>query len=181
MNLLEVFIKYRSFVGIVGLMAMLFLAEPDAMSITTGFFFIVVGMFFRGWAAGYIDKDEELATDGPYELTRNPLYFGNFILGVGIAVACNNLYSYLIFLVYYLSFFPFLMMIEHKRLKKKFGEKYEVWADRSNSFFPKLKRVRKHTFNISYYMKNREYRVLYFSLFIVAILILKVLRIIKTN
>lgn len=178
-NVVEIFIKYRSFIGIVCLGLLLYLSEPSPKSVAVGFFFIIAGMFFRAWSAGYINKDTELATQGPYALTRNPLYFGNFILGLGIAIAGNNLFSYLIFFVFYLMFFPFLMYIEHKRLKKKFGAKYEEWSKKSNSFFPKIKRLRKLGFNISYYMKNREFRVLYFSLFVIAVLVLKVLKIIK--
>lgn len=178
-NLIEIIIKYRSSVGFVSLIVLLYLAEPSPKSVSIGFFFIIAGMFFRGWASGYINKDNELATKGPYALTRNPLYFGNFILGVGIAIAGNNIYSYAIFIAFYALFFPFLMTIEHKRLKKKFGKKYKEWAKDSNSFFPKLKKVDCHGFNISYYMKNKEYQVVYFSLFIVAVMILKVLNIIR--
>ncbi|HLP57504.1 MAG TPA: methyltransferase [Candidatus Deferrimicrobium sp.] len=178
-NFIELIIKYRSSVGFVSLIVLLYLAEPSPTSVSIGFFFIIAGMFFRGWAAGYINKDKELATHGPYALTRNPLYFGNFILGIGIAIAGNNISSYAIFIVFYALFFPFLMTIEHKRLKKKFGKKYEDWAKGSNSFFPKLKKVNCRGFNISYYMKNKEYQVLYFSFFIVAVMILKVLNIIR--
>lgn len=179
-NLVEIIIRYRSFVGIVALITILYLAEPSPRSMAVGFFLIVSGMLFRAWSSGYINKDNSLATKGPYSLTRNPLYFGNFILGLGIAVAGNNFYSYSIFFTYYLLFFPFLMILEHKRLKKKFGKQYEEWASRSHTFFPKIKRVKERDFNISYYMKNREYRVLYFSLFVIAILILKFLKIIRT-
>ncbi len=178
-NVVEYFIKYRSFVGIVCLITLLYLSEPSPKSVAIGFFFVVTGMFFRAWSSGYINKDNELATKGPYALTRNPLYFGNFVLGFGIAIAGNNIYSYLIFFIFYLMFFPFLMVIEHKRLKKKFGKKYEEWSKNSNTFFPKIKRLKDLGFNISYYMKNREYRVLYFSLFVIAVLILKVLKIIR--
>jgi protein-S-isoprenylcysteine O-methyltransferase Ste14 len=179
-NLIEIIIRYRSFVGIVALVAILYLAEPSPGSMAIGFFLIIAGMFFRAWSSGYIDKDTVLATKGPYSLTRNPLYFGNFILGLGIAVAGNNLYSYAIFFSYYMLFFPFLIILEHSRLKKKFGKEYEEWSKKSHSFFPKLKKVKERDFNISYYMKNREYRVLYFSLFVIAILILKFLKIIHT-
>jgi len=174
---LEVYIRYRSFVGIVALIAVLYLSTPSALSIGIGFFFIVFGMAFRAWSAGYIHKNEVLAINGPYELTRNPLYFGSFLLGIGIAVGGNNIYSYLISAIYYFSFFPFLMVIEHRRLKKKFGSEYEKWYKKSNTFFPKIKKVKQFNFNISYYMKNKEYKGLYFSFFIVAIYILKVLNI----
>ena len=180
-NAVEIFIRYRSFVGILCLIVVLYLAEPDAKSIFIGFFLIIGGMFFRSWSSGYINKDNELATSGPYALTRNPLYFGNFILGLGIAVAGNNVYTYIIFFVYYLLFFPFLMVIEHKRMKSKFGDDYKKWAKKCNVFFPKIKKIKGMNFNISFYMKNKEYRVLYFSLFVIAVLILKYLRLIRTS
>lgn len=175
-NLVEYFIKYRSFIGIVCLIVLLYLSDPSPVSVAVGFFFIITGMFFRAWSSGYIHKDMELATKGPFALTRNPLYFGNFVLGIGIAIAGNNIYSYLIFFVFYLMFFPFLMFIEHKRLKKKFGKAYEEWSKNSNTFFPKIKRLKGLGFDISFYMKNKEYRVLFFSLVVIAVFILKVLK-----
>jgi len=180
MNVIEVFIRYRSFVGILCLIALLFFSTPSPVSVAIGFFFIVAGMFFRAWATGYINKDKELATKGPFSLSRNPLYFGNFILGLGIAIAGKNLTSYIIFFAFYLAFFPFLMVYEHHRMKKFFGPQFEEWRKKTNLFFPKIKRIEDTDFNISYYMKNKEYRVLYFSLFVIAVFILKVLKIIRT-
>jgi len=180
-NVVEIIIRYRSFVGILCLIIILYLSEPSPRSVAVGFFMILAGMFFRAWASGYISKDNELATKGPFSLTRNPLYFGNFVLGLGIAIAGNNLYSYVIFFVFYLLFFPFLMILEHRRMKKKFGEKYREYAKKSHSFFPKIKKIRERDFNISYYMQNREYRVLFFSIFVIGILILKVLRNIRSH
>ena len=169
------FIRYRALVGIISLIFVLLLAEPNAKSIAIGFFFIMAGTFFRAWSSGFINKNKELATKGPYQLSRNPLYFGNFILGVGIAIAADNLYCYLIFAFYYFIFFPALMIIENKRMKEIFGEKYEEWSKGLNSFFPKIKKINLKGFNISYYMKNKEYKVIYFSLFIVIVLIFKTL------
>lgn len=175
-GLTEKLIKYRSFIGFLCLVAMLLLAEPSARSIFVGFLLMMTGMFFRGWSSGYINKDKELATEGPYSLTRNPLYFGSLILGCGIAVACNHTVAYLIFLVYYLTYFTFLIAIERKRMRQRFGRQYEEWAKKANLFFPKIKKIGKHNFNIAFYMKNREYRVLYFSLFVIAVLIIKFLK-----
>lgn len=174
-NATETLIKYRSFIGILCLIAVLWLATPNAWSIFIGFFFMMIGMFFRGWSSGYINKDKELATDGPYSLTRNPLYFGNLLVGSGIAMACNNVPALLIFIVYYFTFFTFLIAVERKRLRKRFGSQYDEWAKQSNLFFPKIKKIKKFNFNIAYYMKNREYRVLFYSLFVIAVLIIKFL------
>jgi protein-S-isoprenylcysteine O-methyltransferase Ste14 len=172
----EKLIRYRSSIGILCLIAILLLATPNAWSIFCGFLLMMAGMFFRAWSSGYINKDKELATEGPYSLTRNPLYFGSLILGSGIAVASNNAITYLIFIVYYLTFFIFLIAIERKRMRQRFGQQYEAWAKKANLFFPKIKKVEQFNFNISYYMKNREYRVLFFSLFVTAVLIVKFLK-----
>ncbi|HSQ35003.1 MAG TPA: isoprenylcysteine carboxylmethyltransferase family protein [Candidatus Binatia bacterium] len=176
MQLTEKLIKYRSFIGGLCLIAILCLATPDALSIFSGFLLMMAGMFFRAWSSGHINKDRELATEGPYSLTRNPLYFGSLILGSGIAVASNNLIATIIFLAYYFAFFTFLIVIERKRMRKRFGQQYDTWAKEANLFFPKIKRIGKSNFNIAYYMKNREYRVLFFSLFITAVLIIKFLK-----
>jgi protein-S-isoprenylcysteine O-methyltransferase Ste14 len=175
-QLTEKLIKYRSFIGILCLIVILWLATPDARSIFSGFLLMMAGVFFRAWSSGYINKDRELATEGPYSLTRNPLYFGNLILGSGIAVASNNMVTYLIFAVYYLTFFTFLIAIERKRMRQRFGQQYDAWAKEANLFFPKIKKIKKFNFNIAYYMKNREYRVLFFSLFVTAVLIVKFLK-----
>ena len=175
-QLTEKLIKYRSFIGFLCLVAILWLATPSSRSIFSGFLLMMAGVFFRAWSSGHINKDKELATLGPYSLTRNPLYFGSLILGSGIAVASNNRIAYLIFAAYYLTFFTFLIVIERKRLRKRFGRQYDDWAREANLFFPKFKKIEKSDFNIAFYMKNREYRVLFFSLFLTAVLIVKFLK-----
>ena len=172
----EILIKYRSLIGIITLIVVLALATPSARSIVIGFFFMMLGMFFRAWSAGYINKDKELATEGPYSLTRNPLYFGNLLIGTGIALASDNWAAVLICALYYFPFFIFLIVIERQRMKKRFGARYEEWARQANLFFPRIKRIKKFNFNIAYYMKNREYRVLFYSLFIIAVLVVKYLK-----
>ncbi len=175
LNLIEAIIKYRSTIGIIGLIVVLYFSEPTILSIPIGFFIMLIGVSFRGWSSGYINKDNELATQGPYSLTRYPLYFGNFILGTGIAFAAHNIYAYIICFVFYFLFFPFLIIVENRRLKGKFGKEYETWSKNLNTFFPKIKRIKDSQFNISFYMKNREYKVFYFSLLIIAFFVIKYL------
>lgn len=172
---IELIIRFRSTIGTACLTAILIIATPNARSISIGFFLTVLGMFFRGWSSGYINKNEQLACQGPYALTRNPLYFGSFLIGSGIAVAANNLPSTIIFIAYFLLFFPILIFVERKRMKSLFPEQYTQLARTSNLFIPKLKRIDSRNFNIAFYFKNKEYRVLYFSLIVIAVLIIKYL------
>lgn len=172
-KLISLLIKYRSSIASLLLFVVLYISRPTALSLSIGFFLIVSGMLFRAWSAGHINKNNELATGGPYALTRNPLYFGNFLIGLGVATAGRTLACYLIFFIYYVVFFPFLMYFEHQQLKKKFKEKYLEWYQKSNTFFPKIKRIHHSDFNISLYVRNKEYRVAFFSLLVVMVLIFK--------
>src|SRR5438874_6144411 len=53
------------------------------------FLILLTAAFGRIWSAAYISgrKNHELVVDGPYSLTRNPLYFFSFLgyLGAGLA------------------------------------------------------------------------------------------------
>lgn len=171
----EWIIKYRSSIGFFCVIVLLFLSKPSPLSISIGFILMMAGVAFRAWAAGHIDKNRKLAREGPYALTRNPLYFGNLILGTGVAVSGNNACAYSIFAFYYLFFFTFLILVEKKRMQGKFGSEYNEWAELTNLFFPKLKRSGSAHFNISQYIGNREYRVFFFTLLVLAAFVLKYL------
>lgn len=179
--MIECLIRYRATIGTIGTALLIFFSEPNPISVTSGFFIMMAGVAFRAWTSGYINKNNELATNGPYSLTRNPLYFGNTVIATGLAAAGNNWISAAIAAGYCLIFFPLLMVVEHGLMKKTFGQQYESWAKEVNSFFPMIRKVKQPSFNISLYMKNREYRVFYLALLVTAILILKVLKIIKTG
>lgn len=175
MNLAEWMQKYRSNVGNILLVVVLILATPDAVSITIGFFVLLSGALFRAWCAGYI-SDDDFPRVGPYSLSRNPMAFGNLLIGIGVAVGGNNLYVFLIFIVYYLAFFPVSMIRRQRKLKDKYGKDYEVWKKRTNVFVPRIKKIVPGEYNISSYMKSKEYRVIYFSLFVIAVLVFKFIR-----
>ena len=45
---------------------------------------LAVGELIRFWALGFVEKKgQKLAMSGPYGFVRNPLYVGNFFLGLG--------------------------------------------------------------------------------------------------
>ena len=65
------------------------LARPAWRSLALGSVLIVLGLLLRAWASGNVRKDEALATSGPYAYTRNPLYLGSLLIGIGFAVAAR--------------------------------------------------------------------------------------------
>ena len=50
---------------------------PWALYLTT--VIVVIGVVIRMWASGFIMKNKELATNGPYALVRHPLYVGKSV------------------------------------------------------------------------------------------------------
>jgi len=154
------------------------LAKPTWSSILGGLAICALGLLIRAWASGHIKKEKELAMTGPYRYTRNPLYLGNFILGVSVAVGTNSWWCVLIFAVYFLVFYPPVIKEERERMKRLFPAKYDEYKKHVPLFFPKLKPLFSASpikFSWSLYKKNREYRALLGSFIFWAILVGKML------
>src|SRR6202166_1583564 len=66
------------------------LARPTWRSIAVGAMVIVPGLLIRARASGHVRKNEVLATSGPYAYTRNPLYLGSLLIGLGFCVAAGS-------------------------------------------------------------------------------------------
>ncbi len=65
-------------------------ARPRPLTLFVGGAIALLGLGLRAWAAGHIRKNAALATSGPYAYTRNPLYLGSFLLGVGFSIASSQ-------------------------------------------------------------------------------------------
>jgi protein-S-isoprenylcysteine O-methyltransferase Ste14 len=67
--------------------AFAYLATPSAQSLLYGVPVSIAGLLLRGWAAGHLAKNENLATGGPYAYVRNPLYLGTLLVAAGLVIA----------------------------------------------------------------------------------------------
>ncbi|MFC2156776.1 methyltransferase family protein [Acidobacteriota bacterium] len=152
------------------------LARPIPLSIGIGILIALLGLSIRAWASGCLKKEKELAVSGPYRLTRNPLYLGNFILGVSVAAASNSLWVTLVFTVYFIMFYPTVISMEKDRMKKLFPDEYAHYSKLVPLFFPRLIPARigsSHTFAWNLYIHNKEYRALIGTVIFFVILILR--------
>ncbi|MFU8856516.1 MAG: methyltransferase family protein [Deferrisomatales bacterium] len=117
----------------------LLFASPSAASVFWGFWVALVGAALRTWASGTIVKNEELTTDGPYRLTRNPLYVGNFLIGLGVAVMGGRLLLVALFLLLFLPVYHALVRKEEKRLSERYEEAFFAYCKDVPRFIPKIK------------------------------------------
>src|SRR4029453_5829380 len=104
------------------------LAEPTPITLAIGSVFVLLGILIRAWAAGHIQKFEKLAVTGPYSFTRNPLYFGSFLLAAGFAIAAGVWWLAVIVGVLYLAIYYPVMRVEETDLRTRFGPEFEEFA-----------------------------------------------------
>ena len=126
----------RITLSVVGGAIFLYLARPATWTILSGLPLVLIGEATRTWASGFIKKDRELAKDGPYALTRNPLYLGNFMIGIGFSIMANNLILLALFIVVFYLIYSVTIHREERRLIDKFGETFLTYKSSVPVFFP---------------------------------------------
>jgi len=82
--------KLRVPVGFVLVIAFWFLATPTWGSLAVGVPVSLAGLALRAWAAGHLEKNQNLANGGPYAYVRNPLYLGTLTVAAGFAIAARR-------------------------------------------------------------------------------------------
>lgn len=119
-------------VGSAWLFAMLFLvfARPTTPLLLIGSGVSSLGLALRAWAAGSVDKGAALAIGGPYAYTRNPLYLGSFVIGVGLSLGGGHWGWPVAFAVFYLAVYVPTVRREAAELAERFGEEYRAYAAR---------------------------------------------------
>jgi protein-S-isoprenylcysteine O-methyltransferase Ste14 len=118
----------------------------------------VLGLLLRGWAAGHLAKNEELATAGPFAYVRNPLYLGTLITAAGLVVAAHEFWLALLFAAVFVLVYLPAIELEEQHLRTIFPG-YADYARRIQRFLPVAKwpgGVRRFSWLL--YRRNEEYK-----------------------
>jgi protein-S-isoprenylcysteine O-methyltransferase Ste14 len=155
--------RWRVPLGFVCAAVFLFFARPTPRALIIGAAASVLGLALRAWAAGHIRKNAELATSGPYAFTRNPLYLGSFLLGLGFTIASGQLLLGLLFAGLFLGIYLPVMRVEASTMAQLFGSRYETYKQSVPLFFPRITPFRESEsartrFDGTLYLRYREYR-----------------------
>lgn len=139
------------------------LARPTWRFIAFGAIGIVPGLLLRALASGHVRKNEALATSGPYAFTRNPLYLGSLLIGVGFAVAARSWWIGVTLAVMFFAIYLPVIRDEEEFLRAKFTE-FEEYARQVPRMWPRIMPARfsddAGRFSIELYLKHREYNAL---------------------
>jgi protein-S-isoprenylcysteine O-methyltransferase Ste14 len=121
----------------------------SAWLVGTGGVAVLSGLATRAWAVRYIgtisrtraNRLGELVTTGPFALVRNPLYVGNFIIWMGLAVASGLLWMPPVAWAVFAFQYGAITRFEEATLTVRFGERYRVYAHAVPKWWPRLSRL----------------------------------------
>lgn len=147
----EILFRLRDYTPIPIILLAILFAHPTLTSLLAGALIALAGEFVRTYGVAYIGtisrtrsySNGQLVQEGPFALLRNPLYFGNLVLSVGLSVMCNVPWiPVLVIVVFYAQYIP-VVAWEERKLTHIFGDSYAQYcATVPNRWFPSLGRIR---------------------------------------
>lgn len=151
-------------------------ARPTPLSLIVGVVIAILGLALRAVASGHVNKNEELATSGPYAYVRNPLYLGSIVIAIGFAAAARDLaIAALIVAMFVLIYVPTIRS-EEQYLRTRFPA-YSAYARTVPRLVPRTLRFggMAQDFSRELYRKHREYNASFGAAAILAALVVKML------
>lgn len=149
------FFKYRNAVFPIVFVLVALLSRPnlffndlsiDRAMIMIGAVLALSGQALRLAVIGYAyikrgGKDgkvfaETLVIRGFYAHCRNPMYTGNLLIGIGLAIVYGSWVSYAVAAPFFVFVYLAITETEENYLRKQFGEEYERYTKSVNRFIP---------------------------------------------
>lgn len=135
-------------------------ARPSGWTLAAGSLIVLSGLLLRAWSAGHIRKAVRLAVSGPYAYTRNPLYLGSFLMGVGFTIASGVWWLALLFCALFIGIYLPVMRVEAGDMRHIFGADFDEYERTVPLFLPRLTKWRSTDtrFDRRLYFHYREYQ-----------------------
>ena len=170
--------RWRVPLGFVTAVLFVLASQPTWRSLAWGAPLALLGAGLRAWASGHLRKNAELAVSGPYAHTRNPLYFGSFVMALGCALSGGVWWLGAWLVAFFLLIYWPVMQAEAAHMTRLFGAAYAQWAAAVPLFVPRLTPYasgQRRGFDVQQYLHHREYRALFGVLAVLGVLALKII------
>lgn len=110
-----------------------------------GFSLILLGQIIRvsarGYKAEHSRESQALIQGGPYQVVRNPMYLGIFLIGLGVVLAVFKLWVVAIFIAVFVIRYILLMYKEEEKLLALFPDAYREYCRKVPRILPKLSTI----------------------------------------
>lgn len=119
------------------------------------------GLAIRAYTVGHTPKGTSgrntkkqiantLNTTGAYSLVRNPLYLGNFFMGLGITLFVHSWWLTLLYILIFCIYYERIIFAEETFLRDKFGDQYLKWAEYTPAIVPNFRNYIKSALPFSF-------------------------------
>lgn len=154
----------------------LYFADPTVRLLLAGGAVSLLGVLLRAWAGGALRKDKVVVTTGPYAYTRNPLYLGTLLIGVGATIAADLPWWGVAAVLIFIPVYGQTMRREARELEEWFGSPYRAYARKVRLLWPRLTpyrpaEVQSDPFTWERYRINREWEAALGTAFLYALLL----------
>lgn len=158
----------------------LIFADPTPERLLLGGAIGLAGILLRAASAGHLQKNRALATSGPYAHTRNPLYLGSALAGLGFCVAGGQVWFFPLLAAFLAAVYWPVLRNEESHLRRIFSSEFETYSRAVPLLVPRLLPWRAAAapstrFDAQLYLHNREYEAFVAYVAIVLILSAKML------
>ncbi len=111
------------------------LGRPSGMTLLVGIALTVMGEAIRWWAVSHIGSVSRtrssdvrtLIRGGPFARSRNPIYVGNFLIGIGLIGAAGVPLVACLYVVLFAVQYGFIVAWEESRLEAEHGLPYRQY------------------------------------------------------
>ena len=107
-----------------------------------GFSCILLGQIIRvsarGYKAEHSCESQALIQGGPYQIVRNPMYLGIFLIGLGVVLAVFKWWAVVIFVAVFIIRYIKLIYKEEKKLLSLFPGSYRDYCKKVPRILPSL-------------------------------------------
>jgi protein-S-isoprenylcysteine O-methyltransferase Ste14 len=108
----------------------------------------LVGLALRIGTVGFVPRDTSgrntggqlagsLNTSGFYSVVRHPLYLGNYLMWLGVALFPRSWWAPVIVTLVFWLYYERIMFAEEEFLRRRFGPLYTSWAATTPAFLPR--------------------------------------------
>lgn len=129
----------RQLIGLMLSVLFVVVARPIPWILYSATVLVIVGVGIRLWASGFIIKNQELATNGPYALVRHPLYVGNILVIFAFAAASGFWWTFLITIAFLGFYYPAAIEYEDRKLSTIFGDSWREFAKLTPALVPAVR------------------------------------------